>query len=190
MKKILLIAATAFAAVTAFAQPKFAHVNSTELVQLCPEMDKARETMTAASNEAQETFNDMQTEFNTKLQAYQSKGSTWTQAIRESKEKELTEIQQRLQEFSQTVQVELQQQQEQLMAPIYQKVNETVQDLAKKGGYIYVFDLQSLLYVDDTQSHDLTPEARKALNIPADRTLESLAAELQAQQQAAAAAQQ
>jgi outer membrane protein len=190
MKKILLIAATAFAAVTAFAQPKFAHVNSTELVQLCPEMDKARETMTAASNEAQETFNDMQTEFNTKLQTYQTKGSTWTQAIRESKEKELTEIQQRLQEFSQTVQVELQQQQEQLMAPIYQKVNETVQDLAKKGGYIYVFDVQSLLYVDDAQSHDLTQEARKALNIPADRTLESLAAELQAQQQAAAAPQQ
>ena len=185
MKKILLIAATAFAAVTAFAQPKFAHVNSTELIQLCPEMDKARETMTAASNEAQETFNDMQAEFNSKYQTYQSKGSTWTDAIRQSKEKELTEIQQRLQEFSQTVQMELQQQQEQLMQPIYQKVNEIVQDLAKKGGYIYVFDVQSLVYVDPAQSFDLTPDARKALNIPADRTLESLAAELQAQQAAA-----
>jgi outer membrane protein len=184
MKKILLIAATALAAVTGFAQPKFAHVNSTELVQLCPEMDKARETMTAASNEAQETFNDMQAEFNTKYQTYQSKASTWTQAVRESKEKELTEIQQRLQEFSQTVQMELQQQQETLMQPIYEKVNQVVQDLAKKGGYIYVFDVQSLVYVDATQSFDLTPDARKALNIPADRTLESLAAELQAQQQA------
>jgi len=185
MKKIVLIVAAAFVAATAFAQPKFAHVNSTELVQLCPETDKARETMAAASNEAQETFNDMQAELNSKYQTYQSKSSTWTQAIRESKEKELTEIQQRLQEFTQTVQAELQQQEQQLMAPIYQKVNEVVQDLAKKGGYIYVFDVQSLLYVDDTQSHDLTPEARKVLNIPADRTLESLAAELQAQQAAA-----
>ena len=185
MKKILLIAATAFAAVTACAQPKFAHVNTTELVQLCPEMAKARETMTAASNDAQETFNDMQAEFNSKLQTYQSKGSTWTQAVRESKERELTEIQQRLQEFSQSVQAELQQQEQQLMAPIYQKVNETVQDLAKKGGYIYVFDVQSLMYFDATQSVDLTPEARKVLGIPEDRTLESLAAELQAQQAAA-----
>ncbi|MCR5840784.1 MAG: OmpH family outer membrane protein [Bacteroidales bacterium] len=185
MKKILLIAVTAFAAVSAFAQPKFAHVNTTELVQLCPEMDKARETMNAASQEAQETFNDMQTEFNTKLQTYQSKGSTWTAATRESKEKELTEIQQRIQEFSQTVQAELQAQQEQLMQPIYQKVNETIQDLAKKGGYIYVFDTQAVLYVDPAQSIDLTPDARKAMNIPADRTLEALAAELQAQQAAA-----
>ena len=71
------------------------------------------------------------------------------------------------------------------MAPIYQKVNEVVQDLAKKGGYIYVFDMQSVLYLDPAQSFDLTPDARKALNIPADRTLEALAAELQAQQQAA-----
>lgn len=189
MKKILLIAATAFAAVTAFAQPKFAHVNSTELIQLCPEMDKARETMNAAQLEAQETFSDMQTEFNTKLQAYQSKGSTWTDAIRQSKEKELTEIQQRIQEFSQTVQMELQQQEQQLMQPIYQKVNETIQELAKKGGYIYVFDTNGVLFVDDSQSHDLTPEARKALDIPADRTLESLAAELQAQQAAMAAQQ-
>ena len=184
MKKILLIAATALVAVSAFAQPKFAHVNFSELVQLCPEADKARETMTAASNEAQETFNDMQTEFNTKYQTYQSKASTWTQAVRESKEKELTEIQQRIQEFAQTVQAELQQQQEALMAPIYEKANTVIQDLAKKGGYIYVFDISTLLYVDDAQSYDLTQDARKALNIPADRTIESLQAELMAQQAA------
>ena len=185
MKKILLIAVSALAAVSAFAQPKFAHVNSTELVQLCPEMDKARETLNTASKEAQETYTDMVEEFNSKMSTYQSKGSTWTAAVRESKEKELTEISQRIQEFQQTVQVELQQQQEDLMQPIYQKVNEVVQDLAKKGGYIYVFDSNGVLYVDPAQSHDLTPEARKVLNIPADRTLEALAAELQAQQQAA-----
>ncbi|MCR4860329.1 MAG: OmpH family outer membrane protein [Bacteroidales bacterium] len=190
MKKILLITATALLAATAFAQPKFAHVNTTELVQLCPEMDKARETMNTASTEAQETYQAMVDEFNSKYSTYQSKASTWTDAIRQSKEKELTEIQQRIQEFQQTVQVELQQQQEQLMQPIYTKVNETIQDLAKKGGYIFVFDSGAVLYVDATQSTDLTPEARKVLNIPADRTLESLAAELQAQQQAAAATAQ
>ena len=189
MKKILLIAVAAFAAIGAFAQPKFAHVNSTELVQLCPEMDKARETMNTASNEAQETFNDMVEEFNTKMSTYQSKGSTWTQAVRESKEKELTEISQRIQEFQQTVQMELQQQEQNLMAPIQQKAQETVAKLAKEGGYIYVFDINTALYVDESQSVDLTRAARRALNIPEDRTLEALAAQLQAQAQAAQATQ-
>ena len=71
------------------------------------------------------------------------------------------------------------------MAPIYQKAQETVNSLAKKAGYVYVFDRSSILYIDDTQSTDITKAARKALGIADDRTLESLQAELQAQQQAA-----
>ena len=84
MKKILLIAAMAFVSAAAFAQPKFAHVNFTELYQLMPEADEARATMTAASNEAQETYQAMMDEFQTKYSQYQQKASTWTATIRES----------------------------------------------------------------------------------------------------------
>lgn len=189
MKKVLLITATVLFTLSAAAQPKFAHVNFSELVQLSPEADQARTTMAASEKEANETYQAMVEEFNTKYNTYSSKASTWTTAIRESKEKELTEIQQRIQEFSQSVQSELQQQQQSLMAPIYQKAQETVKDLAKQGGYVYVFDISSLLYYDETQSTDLTPAARKALGIAEDRTIESLQAELQAQQQAAQSAQ-
>ena len=183
MKKIFLIAAMATISVCSFAQ-KFAHVSSQELVQLCPEADEARATIAASSKEATETYQSMVEELNSKYSQYQQKGSTWTQAIRESKEKELTEIQQRIQEFTQSVQAELQQQEQELYAPIYEKVNNTIQEHAKQGGYIYVFDKSSLVYVDETQSTDITPACRKALNIADDRTLEALAAEIQAQNQA------
>ncbi|MBO4476218.1 MAG: OmpH family outer membrane protein [Bacteroidales bacterium] len=186
MKKILLVAALAMMSAAGFAQQKFAHVNFSELVQLMPEADQARATMDASSKEARETYQAMADEFNTKYQQYQQKASTWTQAIRESKEKELTDIQQRIQEFEQNVQAELQQQQQQLMAPIYKKAQDTVEDLAKKGGYIYVIDKSSALYIDPAQSEDLTAAARKILGIPESRTLESLQAELQAQAQAQA----
>ena len=180
MKKILLVAALAMISAAAFAQQKFAHVNFSELVQLMPEADQARTTMDASSKEASETYQAMADEFNTKYQQYQQKAATWTQAIRETKEKELTDIQQRIQEFNQTVQAELQQQQQQLMAPIYQKAQEAIEKLAKEGGFIYVIDQTSALYIDPAQSTDLTPAARKALNIPDDRTMESLQKELQA----------
>jgi len=183
MKKILLIAASALVAISAAAQPKFAHVNFSELVQLSPEADKARATMAASSKEAQETYQAMVDGFNTKYSQYEAKANTWTAAIRDSKTKEIQEIQQRIQEFGQTVDAELQQQQQTLMAPIVKKAQDTVKDLAKQGGYVYVFDVGSLMYYDDTQSTDLTPLARKALGIADDRTLESLQAELQAQQQ-------
>ena len=128
----------------------------------------------------------MADEWNAKYQQYQQKAATWTQAIREAKEKELTDIQQRIQEFQQSVQAELQQQQQQLMAPIYKKAQDALEKLAKEGGYIYVIDQTSALYIDPAQSDDLTPAARKALGIPDDRTIESLQRELQskAEQQA------
>lgn len=187
MKKVILFAAMAFVAVAGYAQPKFAHVNSNELVQLMPEMDKARETMDASNKEAQETFQAMYEEYQTKVQQYQQKASTWTPAIKESKEKELADIQQRLEEFNQTIQQELQQQQQQLMAPIYQKAQEAITSIAKAGGYIYVFDAQAVLYIDPAQSVDITPQARKALNIPEGRTFETLQQELAAKAEAAAA---
>lgn len=184
MKKILFLATMALVSSAAFAQPKFAHVNMNEVVQLMPEMDQARATMAASNKEAQETYQMMVDEFNAKYQTYQQKSSTWTPAIRESKETELTEIQQRIQKFEQDIQMEMQQDQQKLMGPIYKKANDTLAQLAKDGGYIYVFDSSTILYIDPAQSTDLTPAARKALGIPDDRTLESLQAELQAQQQA------
>ena len=75
------------------------------------------------------------------------------------------------------------------MAPIYQKANETVKSLAKAGGYIYVIDVNTALYIDPEQSVDLTPEARKVLGIAEGRTLESLSQEIQAKQAAAAQAE-
>lgn len=186
MKKILLIAVAAFVSFSAFAQPKFAHVNMNELVQLMPEMDQARKVMDTSGKEAQETYQSMVAEFNAKYQSYEQVAATASQAIREAKEKELTDMQQRIGEFQQTIQAELQQKQQELMAPIAEKAQKTVNDIAKANGYIYVFDVVSVLYVDAAQSTDITAPARKALNIPDDRTLESLAQELQAAQQAAA----
>lgn len=185
MKKIVLIAVALFAGLSLSAQNKFAHVNFAELVQLMPDADQARATIAASSKEAQETLQAMQEEINTKYTQYEQKASSWSPAIRESKEKELTDLNRRAQEFYQNIQQELQQQQEQLMAPIYKKAQETVNEIAKEGGFIFVFDRSSVLFIDESQSVDITLPARKKLGIPDDRTLESLQAELQAQATAA-----
>ena len=183
MKKAIIILATALFSVSALAQPKFAHVNLSELIQLMPEADVARTTLEASSTEAQETFQAMVEEYQAKYTTYSQKASSWTPAIRESKEKELMEIQQRIQEFEQSIQKELAEQQQLVMAPIQKKALGTINALAKEAGYIYVFDKSTMLYIDETQSVDLTPAARKALGIAEGRTLETLQQELAARQQ-------
>ena len=191
MKRMIVIAAAALFSLAASAQElKFAYVDFTELVQLMPEMDSARVQIDAASLEAQETYQAIVEEYQSKAQQYEQKQSSWTPAIAQSKANELQQIMARIQEFEQAIQQDLQQLQNSLQAPIYEKAQKTVNDLAKAQGIAFVFEKSSMLYVDPAQGIDLTPEARTALNIPADRTLEALQAELQAQAQAAAAAAQ
>ena len=190
MKRILMIAAVALMSVAASAQDlKWAYVDFNEIVMLMPEMDEARATMEENQKTNEEILVAMYEEYQTKMQQYQQKAETWTPAIRESKEKEIMEIQARFEQTQQSLQQEIQQLQQSLQTPIYEKAQNTVNDLAKAKGVAFVFEKSSLLYVDPAQGIDLTPDARAALNIPADRTLETLQAELQAKAQAAAAAQ-
>jgi outer membrane protein len=186
MKKIILIAVMAVMSVAASAQNlKFGYVNFNEIVMLMPEMDAARATMEENQKTNEEILMSMYQEYQTKMQDYQAKAATWTVAIRESKEKELMDIESRLQQTQQSLQQEMQQLQSSLQAPIYEKAQTTVQEIAKAQGLAFVFEESSLLYIDPAQGVNLTTEARKALNIPEGRTLEALQAELEAKAMAA-----
>ena len=186
MKKIILIAVMAVMSVAASAQNlKFGYVNFNEIVMLMPEMDAARATMEENQKTNEEILRAMYQEYQTKMQDYQAKAATWTSAIRESKEKELMDIESRLQQTQQRLQQEMQQLQSSLQAPIYEKAQTTVQEIAKAQGLAFVFEESSLLYIDPAQGVNLTTEARKALNIPEGRTLEALQAELEAKAMAA-----
>ena len=186
MKKLFVIALAALASLTLQAQT-LGRVNFNELVMLMPEMDQAREVIQASQKEAEETYSAMVEEFQSKATQYQQKQATWTAAIRESKERELSDMQNRIQEFQNNISQELQQQQQTLMAPINEKAHQAVTELAKAKGITVLFDASQALYFDESVVVDLTADARKALSIPDDRTLESLQAELQAQAQAAQA---
>ena len=186
MKKIILIAVMTVMSVAASAQNlKFGYVDFNEIVMLMPEMDAARATMEENQKTNEEILMSMYQEYQTKMQDYQAKANTWTAAIRESKEKELMDIESRLQQTQQSLQQEMQQLQNSLQAPIYEKAQTTIQNLAKAQGLAFVFEESSLIYIDPAQGVNLTTEARKALNIPEGRTLETLQAELEAKAMAA-----
>ena len=151
MKKIFVIAIASLMAFSAGAQ-KIGRVNFNELVMLMPEMDAARETMAASQKEAEETYAAMVEEYQGKATQYQQKNSTWNAAIKESKEKELMDIQNRIQEFQQSISQELQQQQAQLVAPINEKATNAVQELAKSKGIDVLFDSSQAIYFSDADN--------------------------------------
>ena len=177
MKKIILIAAMA-------QDFKFGYVDLNELFLLHPEMKKVQAVIEENQKTNEEILMTMYQEYQTKMQQYEQKSSTWTPAVLETKQRELMEIESRLQQTQQSLQQELQQLQQNLQAPIIEKANKVITELAKAKGVAAVYEKASFLYVDPAQIIDLTSEARTALNIPEGRTLETLQAEMMAKAQA------
>ena len=186
MKKIILAAAVALMSFAANAQEgKFAYVSFEEVVMLMPEMDEARAILEENTKTNEEILMAMYQEYQTKVQQYEQKSATWTAAIVEAKQREIMDIEQRIQQTQQSLQQELQQLQQKLQAPIIEKANKAIATLAKEKGVVAVMEKGVFLYVDPEQMIDLTSEVRVALNIPEGRTMETLQAEMMAKAQAA-----
>ena len=173
MKKIVLLAfcVLSFGALSQAQTPKFGHINANELVNLMSERDSAVVKLQAYQTDLEETLEGMGTEYNNKLNEYQRKRNEWAPVVVETKERELTELGQRIQQFQQNAQQEMQQMQQVLMTPVIEKAQNAITKVAKDNGLTYVFDLSAgaLIYYDDKGSLDLLPLAKKELGIPAEK---------------------
>lgn len=175
MKRIIVIALSVFSVVSlASAQGfKFGHLNMQEVIFLMDETDSARVEMEKFNSEMQETYNAMAQEFETKYRTYQEMAANWTPSVRATKEQELADLQNRLQQYQQNAQMDMNNLQQQLMGPISQKANEAVTKVGKANGLIYVFDLSSgaVPYFDAAQSMDITAQVKAELGISPDKQL-------------------
>jgi outer membrane protein len=163
---------------------KFGHINIQDLISVMPERDSALVKLEKFSNELQETLTSLQTEYQTKLNTYQQKASTWTAAVLETKQKELQDIQSRYEQFQQSANTDFQQMQQTLFAPVYKKANEVIAKIGKANGLIYIFDTTSgnIPYIDAALSTDVLPLAKADMKIPADKKPMQLKSQQQQQQ--------
>ena len=168
MKKITLLALLGIAGSAAWAQAfKFGHINGQEVIALMPERDSAQAKFMAYAKDVEEMLETMQVEYNNKLNAYQKSVKTWSDVIREQKEKELQELGQRIQEFQVSAQQDLQKQQGELLRPVIEKASSAIKKVATDGGFTYVFDISNsaVTYWNPAQSIDIMPMVRKELGI-------------------------
>lgn len=148
---------------------KFGHISVEEVVNLMPERDSAWTKYQSYYADMEEMFVSIQNEYRMKATEYQQKYASWTSAILETKQRELSQIEERLQQFQQTAQEEMAQMQQILFAPVYSKANEAIQKMGKELGLIYVLNSAGMPYIDENQSTNLLPKVKQALGIPAEK---------------------
>jgi outer membrane protein len=122
---------------------KFGHIDSRELLLSMPESDSAQAKMQKLSEDYQQQLEEMNVELNKKYDNYLQNRDTYTELIRQTKEADIQEMQQRIGNFEQMAQQDLQAQQQQVMQPILEKANNAVKAVAQENGFIYIFDTGS-----------------------------------------------
>ena len=140
MKQTILIALFALlGTANAFAQ-KFGHLDAQSVLLELPERAEAQASIESAASEYEGEVARMQQELETKFADYQAKAATWPDAIRQQKEKELQQLDSGLQEFGMTIQNDLAQMEQQLLAPMIERVRKAIQDVGAEQGFTYIFD--------------------------------------------------
>ncbi len=163
MKKIIIIIALAMP-VLVMAQ-KLGHVNTSEVFAQMPEMAQIKLKMDTVQLQYENQLTLMQEEFQKKAQDYQAQAQTMTDAIRQIREQELQEMQQRIQLFYQTAEQDIQKKQQELLAPVHERMAKAIQSVGDKEGYTYIFDSAAMVYISPTTAIDATPSIKKELGI-------------------------
>lgn len=144
---------------------KLGHINSADLMQIMPGREEAQTTLQKEIDELQNTLKNMQNELEQRYNEYVGKKDQLSDLIRQTKERELQDMGNRIQEFQENAEKKLQDRQQEVLKPIIDKAKKAIEDVAKENGYTYIFDTSvgALLYQQD--SDDILPLVKKKLGI-------------------------
>jgi outer membrane protein len=92
----------------------------------------------------------MQGEYEGKINNYQATQATMSQIIKQTKEKEILDLQQRIEAFNQQAQYEIQNKQMELTQPLIDRIQKAIKAVGKENGFTYILNgnEQIILYSD------------------------------------------
>lgn len=146
-KKILLAVLVAAPMCLSAQTLKFGSVNPTEIFNVMPDVATANNTLKTLQDKYEAQAKPLQEELTKKINEYQElEKNKASEATLEAKQKEFEDLKTRYDNFMQTAQKDMQQQQETLIAPIQQKLMNAIQAVGAEGGYAGILDSATLLY--------------------------------------------
>lgn len=98
----------------------------------------------------------MQDEYQKKYSDFVAQQDSLTENIKLRRMQEIQDIQERMDNFVQVAQQDVQKKQQELLQPIQQKLHEAIQKVGEEKGYTYIIDPAALLYTG-TNAVDATP---------------------------------
>jgi outer membrane protein len=167
IKNVIVALALTLSSFAIYAQggSKIGHVNFQEIILKLPERAEAETKIRKFAETLQNRLQAMETEYRNFLADYEREAEKMTRTERESKEREIVELQQRIQNAQQKAQQDLQKQEEELLAPMIDRVNKAIAEVAKEQNFAYVIDSSAGVTLYDGGGINLGSAVEKKLNL-------------------------
>lgn len=136
---ISLVGGTAFSQV--LPQVSVAYVNSTEILDQMPEKEQATQQLLTLSENYEKELQLMQNEYNKKYSDYITYQASLSENIKLRRMQELTELENRIGQFMELAQKDIENQEKILLDPLKQKINDAIHAVGIEHRYTVIYDL-------------------------------------------------
>lgn len=168
IKKILLAVALLLPVFGASAQStlKIGLVDTSAILQIMPETKEAQTKLADASKKYEDEYAKLGEEMKRMYDELNNMKPDELQAIKERKTREFQDYQVKVQNFEQSAQQDLSRMQQELMAPIVQKIRDAVESVGKENGYSMIQNYeQGLTLYYAAPVTDITPQVKAKLGV-------------------------
>lgn len=144
---------------------KIGHIDFGKLIEMLPGQDTVKTSMETYAKQLNDEYTSMNSELEVKYNEYVKNKDTYSAIIRSTKEKEINDLQARMQEFQGVAEKDLAEYETRLTTPFIDKAKAAINEVAKENGFAYVYNNVEgfLLYTDGGE--DILPLVKKKLNI-------------------------
>lgn len=119
---------------------KIGYTNVDFILQNLPAAKDVQTKLSTEKAQYDKIYNDKVAEFQKTYEDYQKNAASMSAVIRADKEKSLQNKESEIREFQQNSEVALGRKQQELLAPVMDKIQKAIDDVAKEAGYTYVLN--------------------------------------------------
>ncbi len=122
-------------------QVTVAYVNTTDLLNDFPAKEAATQKLIALSENYKKELELMQNEYNKKYSDYITYQSSLAENIKLRRMQELTELENKMQQFMQLAQKDIEQQEKSMLEPLKKQISDAIRQVGVEQNFTVIYDL-------------------------------------------------
>lgn len=163
---VMFVSLSAYSQIIPTTQSTVAYINSDELLEAFPERKQATEQLLILSEEYKKELDLMQNEYNKKYSDYITYQASLAENIKLRRMQELTELENRMQEFMEMAQKDIEFQEKERIEPLKKRISEAIHAVGLERNYTVIYDLaDSGIAFISPRAEDASPFVKQKLGI-------------------------